>query len=38
MMLSINSNYFLNEHQQVHLCNGGVQYFPCGTVQILKYY
>jgi hypothetical protein len=38
MILSVNRDYFLKQHQSVNLCNGEVLSFLCGTDWILKYY
>jgi hypothetical protein len=37
-ILSVNSDYFLKQHQPVYLCNGEELCFLCGTDWILKYY
>jgi hypothetical protein len=31
MILSVNSDYFLKQHQLVDLCNGEALCFLCGT-------
>jgi hypothetical protein len=38
MILTINRDYFLKQHQPVNLCNGNVLCFLCGKEWILKYY
>jgi hypothetical protein len=38
MILSVNSDYFLKQHQLTVLCNGYGLCFLCGTYWIFKYY
>jgi NADH:ubiquinone oxidoreductase subunit E len=37
MILSLNSEYYLNQRQLIEVCNGEMWCFLCGTDRIRKY-
>jgi hypothetical protein len=38
MILNVNSDYFLKQHQPVELCNGQVLCFSAVQTEFIKYY